>query len=282
MKRPHRGIYRYYCYYRWICLSHFLRAGLAQLNLARLCSKGVLGNSVIKSYRERRRLPIPISEIFGPPSPTSILLYPLFCLKGKNSPKLPWQVLESVHRTAREMTSLVNRNVCFEACLYFFLARKHLSTLYSFRGLPLPTFQLNDASMGASADESSPEKNTYNTMNSQQSNEQHCTNVYMEWPRITLERKFKSSVCQIIIKEAITCQKYLMLGLALVVHDLLDIMPLVHGMTLLLTDNVRKSDTLATFKRDIKNAISQVIFIKRCVCVFLYILFVFFFSVFTL
>ena len=45
-------------------------------------------------------------------------------------------------------------------------------------------------------------------------------------------------------------------GLALVVHDLLDIMPLVHGMTLLLTDNVRKSDTLATFKRDIKNAIS--------------------------
>lgn len=120
MKRPHRGIYRYYCYYRWICLSHFLRAGLAQLNLARLCSKGVLGNSVIQSYRERRRLPIPISEIFGPPSPTSILLYPLFCLKGKNSPKLPWQVLESVHRTAREMTSLVNRNVCFEACLYFF------------------------------------------------------------------------------------------------------------------------------------------------------------------
>lgn len=83
MKRPHRGIYRYYCYYRWICLSHFLRAGLSQLNLARLCSKGVLGNSVIQSYRERRRLPIPISEIFGPPSPTSILLYPLFCLKGK-------------------------------------------------------------------------------------------------------------------------------------------------------------------------------------------------------
>lgn len=47
-----------------------------------------------------------------------------------------------------------------------------------------------------------------------------------------------------------------MLGLAHVVHDLLDIMPLVHGMTLLLTDNVRKSDTLTTFKRDIKNAIS--------------------------
>ena len=92
-----------------------------------------------------------------------------------------------------------------QSMFVFFLARKHLSTLYSFRGLPLPTFQLNDASMGASADESSPEKNTYNTMNSQQSNEQHCTNVYMEWPRITLERKFKSSVCQIIIREAITC-----------------------------------------------------------------------------
>ena len=73
-----------------------------------------------------------------------------------------------------------------------------------------------------------------------------------------------------------------MLGLALVAHDLLEIMPLVHGITLLLTDNVRKSDTLATFKRDIKNTISYVIFIKSCVCVFLYILFVIFFSVFTL
>ena len=47
-----------------------------------------------------------------------------------------------------------------------------------------------------------------------------------------------------------------MLGLALVAHDLLEIMPLVHGITLQLTDNVRKSDTLATFKRDIKNTIS--------------------------
>ena len=51
------------------------------------------------------------------------------------------------------MASLVNRHhVGFEAYLASQLTRNHL------RGLPLPTLYLNDARMGASVEESGPEK----------------------------------------------------------------------------------------------------------------------------
>ena len=46
----------------------------------------------------------------------------------------------------------------YEACLADQLARSHLSLQYSFRDLPLLPFQLNDASMGASAEESGSKK----------------------------------------------------------------------------------------------------------------------------
>ena len=44
------------------------------------------------------------------------------------------------------------------ACLATQSAWNHLSPLFSFRGLPLPTFQLNDARMGASAEENGSKK----------------------------------------------------------------------------------------------------------------------------
>ena len=77
---------------------------------------------------------------------------------SQNQPKLPWQALESFHKVSRETASAIHRHIGYEADLASHSARNRLSPLASFKGLPLPTFQLKDASLGAFVEENGSKK----------------------------------------------------------------------------------------------------------------------------
>ena len=64
----------------------------------------------------------------------------------------------------------------------------------------------------------------------------------MEWPRLTSERTFKSGVYQIIIREALTCCKYCVLGLIYGLRSFRYYNPYAWND---LSDDIRKSDTIA-------------------------------------
>ena len=91
---------RYIC---WIYFSHFLRASIAYLNLACSCLKRILGNSVTAcawnaSYSHFKDFLRWATQSYQQ-NVVSIALF-----TSQKSPRLPWQVLESVHRTAREIS----------------------------------------------------------------------------------------------------------------------------------------------------------------------------------
>ena len=81
---------------------------------------------------------------------------PIASFRSQISSKLPWQVLESTHRTAREATSLMNNHVSIHIVLTFQSPSNHLSLLVCL----YPPFKLHDASLGVSAMENGS-KNTY-------------------------------------------------------------------------------------------------------------------------
>ena len=83
--------------FRGLYFSHFIRPSLAYLTLPRLRPKRILGTSATHYHQQN----FESIEYFTTP----------------NSPKLPWQVLESIHKTAREATSLVGLHVCYTSCL---------------------------------------------------------------------------------------------------------------------------------------------------------------------
>ena len=64
---------------------------------------------------------------------------PIAFFRSQNSSKLPWEVLLSAHRAARETTLLMNRHVSIRIVSALQSPSNHLSPLVSFRSLPLPT-----------------------------------------------------------------------------------------------------------------------------------------------
>ena len=105
-------------------------------------------------------------SLVEPPSTTSEISNPLNFLLLQTRPNCigrSWNLY--IHKTARQTTSLWASIFATQHYLATQSASNHLSPLYSFRGLPLPTAKLQDARLEASAEENGSKKNTYNAIN---------------------------------------------------------------------------------------------------------------------